>query len=303
MILILGAGGLIGHALFRSLGERFGAVQCTLHGTARHSLFARSGVHESVDVRDSAAVRGLLARLKPDVVLNCVGITKRKPEIDDLEQVIAVNSLFPHQLARWAKEDGFRVIHFSTDCVFDGALGNYTEESETSARDVYGRTKALGELRYSHTLTIRSSFIGRELEGKSELLEWALSMRGQRVKGFERAWYSGVSTREMARVVGDIVENHPDLGGLVQLATERPVPKCDLLRMIDIAFELGFELEPDSAFETRPTLDGRKLRETMNLELPDWPAMLAELAAQRIYDDVAESPSGTASSSTSRRRN
>ena len=210
-IVVLGGGGLIGHKLFEKLGERFDDVHCTLHGTRSHALFAGNNAHENIDVLNFTAVTDLLERIGADVVLNCVGVTKRKPEINDLPYAISVNALFPHKLARWAAESKARVIHFSTDCVFDGALGNYTEESPTTGNDIYGKTKALGEMRYPHALTPRSSFIGRELTGKSELLEWCLASRGSAVKGFSKALYSGVSTLTMARVVGDIIEHHPGI--------------------------------------------------------------------------------------------
>lgn len=290
-ILILGGGGLIGHTLFMRFLDRFDNVHCTLRGKSARALFKCGHVYESVDVRDSTRIRELLDYVAPDVVLNCVGITKRKPEIEDMEQAIEINSLFPHRLARWASELGFRVIHFSTDCVFDGAVGNYHESSDTTGRDTYGKTKALGEIRYPHSLTIRSSFIGREISGKTEFLEWALSMRGQSVRGFDNAWYSGVSTLEMARVVGDIVEFHPNLCGLLQLATDKPVSKFGLLQHIDAAFGIGLQIERDSNFETQPTLDGTMLQKAMRLKLPDWPAMMSELAALTLYDRP-ESDSG-----------
>ena len=218
-VVILGASGLIGHKLFQQLTSRFENVYAVLHRSKEDfrniPLFASSDkVFYGIDVLDFAKLTGILTALNPDVVLNCVGITKRKPEIKIPALAIATNSLFPHKLADWALENGTRIIHFSTDCVFDGSVGNYDEQSPTTGMDTYGQTKALGELRYDHSLTIRSSFIGRELFGKTELLEWFLNQESPQIQGFSRAFYSGVSTIYMCSVVTEIIQHQSDIGGL-----------------------------------------------------------------------------------------
>lgn len=283
-VVVLGASGLIGHRLVAKLAERGHEVTAVLRkpadAVAGLSHFNDSTVVGDIDVVNSNHVFGLLDGQRAQVVLNCAGITKRKDEINDLERAIRVNAMFPHQLADWARTKGARVIHFSTDCVFDGTVGDYTEESTTTPLDTYGRTKALGEIRYDHTLTIRSSFIGRELFDGSELLEWLLSQDGQKIKGFTEAYYSGVSTLVMARTVGTIIEEHPDLGGLVQLASPEAISKYDLLAAARDAYDLDIEIQPDSSFVTKPTLDGSTLSAALKLDVPGWPIMLKELAEQ-----------------------
>jgi len=286
-VLVLGAGGLIGHKLFQILGEALD-VYGVLHHSSEHPLFNSSNVFNNVDVLDFDRLVQLIQDNHIDVVLNCVGITKRKPEIKNLELCIATNALFPHKLANWAALNSKRVIHFSSDCVFDGSLGNYTEHSDTSAVDTYGRTKALGEINYPHTLTIRSSFIGRELAAKTELLEWALSCRGQKINGFAKALYSGVSTLYMASVVKRIITDYKQLSGLYQLAIDRPISKYELLGLANQSFRLGMKIDSDSSFETRPTLNGARLKKAMNLTLPSWEAMMDELASERLYDEAME---------------
>jgi len=286
-VLILGAGGLIGHKLFQ-LFSTDTDVYAALHGSSNHPLFNGSNVINNIDVLEFERLTQLINDLQIDVVLNCVGITKRNPNIDNLELAIATNAHFPHRLASWAGINNKRVIHFSTDCVFDGSAGPYTENSITTALDTYGKTKALGEIIYPHTLTVRSSFIGRELKAKTELLEWALSCRGKTIKGFDRAYYSGVSTIYMARIIKAIVTEHQDLCGLYQLATDTPISKLDLLHLINQCFQLGMEIETDSSYETRPTLNGAKLRYAINLAVPAWKVMLDELAAENLYDNALE---------------
>jgi dTDP-4-dehydrorhamnose reductase len=249
----------------------------------RFGIFGDAAIW-NVDVLDFDHVAGILHAVRPDVVLSCAGITKRKPAINDPLQAIGVNALFPHRLAEWAANNNARVIHFSTDCVFDGADGPYDEDSVTTGKDAYGQTKALGEIRYDHCLTIRSSFIGRELMDGSELLDWFLSQEGSTIRGFSRAFYSGVSTTFMSRLVADIIEHHPELSGLYQLSTEQPVSKFDLLTMAGEAFGSNIVIEDDPSFETMPTLDGSRLREAIDFSIPSWPDMLAELAAEPHYN-------------------
>ena len=127
-ILVLGASGLIGHKLYEKLTERFGDVWAVLHRDRELfsgcGLFDGETVIDNVDVSDFKKLEGILHVVNPDVVLNCVGITKRRPEVNDMLYAIDVNSMMPHRLAGWAKENNKRIIHFSTDCVFDGSIGN-----------------------------------------------------------------------------------------------------------------------------------------------------------------------------------
>lgn len=287
-IVILGASGLIGHKLFEILGQRFDNVIAVLHGSKDRfsacGLFEGGNVVDNIDVRDFDAVTSMLEAKGADVILNCAGITKRRPEVNIPLIAITVNSLFPHRLADWAGERGKRVIHFSTDCVFDGADGPYTEESPTTGKDAYGKTKALGEIDYPHSLTLRSSFIGRELSVHSELLDWFLAQRGQIIKGFTNAMYSGVSTQVLSRIVGDIIEKHPGLGGLYQLSVAEAISKYDLLCLARDAFGVDVEIIPDGDFVSKPILDSTKLRGEIPLDIPTWPEMMARLAADtKLY--------------------
>lgn len=285
-ILILGASGLIGHQLLRELDGRF-EVYGTLHKSKKEygnlSIFSNNNIIENVEVSNFEVLKGIFNAVNPDVILNCVGITKRKINSDNLLDVLLVNSVFPHQLANWAKINHKRVIHFSTDCVFNGKTGNYTEESLTTAEDIYGRTKALGEIDYSHTLTIRSSFIGQELFDKTELLEWFLSQEGKQINGFKNTFYSGVSTLFMAQVVKDIILNYPRLSGLYHLATDQPISKHELLNIAKELFKVNVEIIPEDKHIHNPTLDASKLKRELNLFVPSWMEMMTALAANKDF--------------------
>ena len=164
--------------------------------------------------------------------------------------------------------------------------GDYDEQSHTTAIDEYGQTKALGEIRYDHSLTIRSSFIGRELDVFSELLEWFLQQNGNTIKGFTNALYTGVSTIVMSQVVGDIIQSHPDISGLHQLSSPEAISKFDLLCLARDAFKMDVEIVPESDFVCKASLDGTLLRNKMSLFVPSWQDMLAELASETMYDKI-----------------
>jgi dTDP-4-dehydrorhamnose reductase len=280
-VLVLGASGLIGHKLLQELSSN-----CEVFGTLRNSkkdygnlpLFAGINIIENIDVLTSKKIERVLLAVNPDIILNCIGITKRKIDYCSPIEVITVNSIFPHKLADWAKIKNKKVIHFSTDCVFDGRVGNYSESSTTTASDVYGKTKALGEINYNHTLTIRSSFVGQELFGKTELLEWFLAQDNKNISGYRKTLYSGVSTIFMAHVIKKIILEYPELTGLYNLALDQPISKYELLCIAKEAFHKNITITPDDINIHVPTLDATKLKKEINLKVPTWDVMMKELA-------------------------
>jgi len=279
-ILILGAAGMLGHKLWQRLPARFPDTWATLRAPRAHyeacGLFAGERVIDGIDATDFTAVERVLESLRPGAVVNCIAVTKRRTT--DALASIELNAALPHRLAGWAARRGSRVIHFSTDCVFDGRTGGYTEDTPTNAEDLYGRTKALGEITGPGALTLRSSLLGREIAGRTELLEWFLAQRGRSVRGYRHAVFSGVSTLRMSDLVADILEHHPTLSGLLQ-PTSPPIGKYDLLRLAREAYGIDVAIEPDDGVVVRRNLDGSRFREATGIVVPDWRAMMAELAA------------------------
>lgn len=288
-ILILGATGLLGHKLWQRLSARFAEVSCAVRGSrsslARFGLYESDRVIEHVDLGDFGGVEALLNRVRPDVVINCSGITKRRELPGNPAASILINALLPHRLADWCAAIGARLIIFSTDCVFDGREGGYTEDSPTTAEDLYGRTKALGEVRRKNVLTLRSSFIGRELAAGTELLEWFLDQRGKSIRGFRNALYTGVSTLHLAQLTGDIIEHWPALDGLYQIASE-VISKYDLLRLARDAFRIDVDIEPDDSVIVRRNLDGTRFARATGYEQPAWAAMMAQIAEDTTAYDA-----------------
>lgn len=281
-IVILGATGMLGHKLWQRLSDRFPDVHAVIRRSRadprNHGLFLDRPVVDGVDVSDFSALRKVLEHLRPEVVVNCVGVTKRREAATDPVPSIALNGLLPHQLAGWGQQRHCRLIHFSTDCVFNGAVGGYTEDSLTDAEDLYGRTKALGETAAQNALTLRSSFIGRELTNGTELLEWFLAQRGRTICGFRGALYTGVSSIYLADLVADILVRCPELSGLYNLASE-VVSKYDLLCLARTKFGIEVTIEPDDTYVCRRNLNGMRLARKLGITSPSWMKMMADLAA------------------------
>ncbi|MCB0385265.1 MAG: SDR family oxidoreductase, partial [Bdellovibrionales bacterium] len=272
-VLILGAGGMLGHKMAMKLGNSFEIFTATRQSLSQYTNFALFDPKrhiENLDVGDEVKLLGTLDQHQPEAVINCIGVTTRKLPAGQSHLVIRLNSLLPHVLSSWCQRNQSRLIHFSTDCVFSGDKGNYSEEDLTDARDLYGLSKILGEVKDPPALTIRSSIIGRELLHKTELVEWFLSQRGRTVKGFSNVYYSGVTTNYMAYLVEHILKNHQDLSGLYQLASPR-ISKMDLLQLINQEFGLGIEIDSDPTYRSDKSLDGSRLAKILNdSEKPEW---------------------------------
>jgi dTDP-4-dehydrorhamnose reductase len=229
---------------------------------------------------DLPALEKTLSGLRPEYLINCIGVIKQREEATAAIPNIILNSLLPHKLAEIAAGWGGRVIHFSTDCVFSGKTGGYTEESPSDAEDLYGKSKFLGEVVTANALTLRTSIIGRELANFRSLLEWFLAQRGKTIRGFRRVIYSGVTTNYMAELVGDLVSDHPALSGLYQV-TAPPVSKYDLLRMLKEAYHLDVEIVPDEREVSDRSMSGEKFLKATGYRQPGWDALVASLAGDR----------------------
>ncbi len=282
-ILVLGGTGMLGHKMFQQLRRRYPETYCTIRGSVRDAglqhieLFQAGNVCEGMDAFDQAAFKEFLLDHRPKVIVNCLGIVKQRPQAQEAVPSILVNSLLPHQLATSCRSWGGRLIHISTDCVFNGRRGNYQETDPTDAEDLYGRTKALGELLPENALTLRTSIIGRELLHSESLLEWFLAQGGARVRGYTRAWYSGTTTSELCAVVGDLIKEHPLLTGLYQV-TGPTVSKYELLSVLGEAYALDVEIIPDNEVFCDRSLSGEKFRGATGYVSAGWPHLAKQLA-------------------------
>ena len=281
-ILILGGAGTLGHKLWQTLPARFPGTFVSIRKKrdfyAKTGLFGSPNVLDGTDLRDFARVNALLDEVRPSVIVNCAGVTLRSKEALDKNSAISINALLPHRLAEWCSRNGARLIHFSTVCVYDGKKGGYTEEDLPDARDLYGMTKTLGDVNAPFALTLRSSFIGREIFAGTELLEWFLAQKGKTIKGFRRALFTGLTTNRLAALVGDLIERQPLLNGLYHVSSET-VSKYDLLLMMKEAYGLDVRIEPEEGFSMRRDLDGARFAAAAGFVCPPWRELMAEMAA------------------------
>lgn len=278
-VLVLGASGMIGSAMFRVLSRRddwqvFGSLRSI--GAAR---FFQSPMADrllvGVDINDRDSVVRAFARTQPDVVVNCIGLTKHHAEADDPLLAIPINALLPHQLAELCAASSARLIHISTDCVFSGTQGNYLESDAADATDVYGKSKLLGEVLRPGAVTLRTSTIGHELESAYGLLEWFLSQQGS-CKGFNKAIFSGLPNVVFAEVVRDLVIPNVGLSGLYHVGAA-PIGKYELLNLIAAAYNKTIAIEMDNAFKIDRSLDSSRFREATGYTAPPWPELIATM--------------------------
>jgi dTDP-4-dehydrorhamnose reductase len=279
---------MLGHKLAQVFHRQFD-TWITLRGAANtydaYRMFDARKIVAGVDVQNFDTVVDAMSTVGPDVVVNCVGIIKQLPTAHDPILSITINSLLPHRLQQVCRDIGARLIHFSTDCVFSGRKGMYTEEDPSDAVDLYGRTKFLGETAGPGALTIRSSIIGRELTTTSGLVEWFLSRRGGRIEGYTRAIYSGFTTRAMSRILSTVLLDHPELHGTIQVSSD-PITKYDLLVLLQRAYGADIEVVPSDRVQIDRSLDSSKFRALTGFVAPSWESMVAELAADPTpYDE------------------
>jgi len=287
-VLILGGGGTLGHKLWQFLPVKFHDTYVSIRKTKAYyekcGLFNGPRVLDALELQDFSQLKDVLEEIRPSVIVNCAGVTLRSREAGDKLSNIAVNALLPHKLAGWCAGKGARLIHFSTVCVFDGRLGNYDEDSSPDARDLYGMTKMLGDVQTPGALTLRSSFVGREIFGGTELLEWFLAQKGKRIKGFSKVLFTGLTTNCLAELVCKLIEKFPNLNGLFHVSSET-VSKYELLNHMKEAYKIDVEIEPDDTFECKRNLIGDKFIKATGFKCPSWRQMMLDMALdQTPYD-------------------
>jgi dTDP-4-dehydrorhamnose reductase len=278
-VLILGASGMLGHVVLRWF---VGQGHHTVSGSVRSETAMRrlpAGLHEHViigaDVDSTDSLAELFVRVRPTVVVNCVGLVKQLTQAEDPLAALPINALLPHRLARLCALVDARLVHISTDCVFSGRRGNYQESDVADAEDLYGRSKLLGEIVAAPAVTLRTSIIGPELGSAHGLIGWFLSQPGP-VRGFTRAVFSGLPTVELARVIHDIVVPNTDLTGLYHVSAES-ITKFDLLVRVARIYGRAIEIWPDDAVAIDRSLDSTRFRAATGYTPPGWDDLVAAM--------------------------
>ena len=279
-VLVLGATGMFGNMMMTSLYkdgryEAWGTLR-DITGLKHFPAVIHPNLISGVDVLDEDKVQSVFETVQPDVVINCVGLIKQLATANDPLIVLPINAMLPHRLSRICGEFNSRLVHISTDCVFSGDKGFYDESSESDAKDLYGKSKYIGEVtELLHAITLRTSIIGHELTTNYALIDWFLSQK-ETVKGYVNAIYTGLPTIELANVIMDYVIPRPNLNGLYQVAS-KPVNKYDLLQLVSEIYGKKITIIPDKSFNMDRSLNGARFAEATNYIVPDWPELVEKM--------------------------
>ncbi len=280
-LLIFGANGLLGNTLIRYFicknnFQTFGVVR----DFSKILLFKKK-LHKKIyvieNILDLMSIEKIIKLTKPDVVINCLGITNKikNKSFNLIEDYIKINSLFPHMLYKICNKLGAKLIHFSSDCVFSGKKGSYSENDLADPVDFYGRSKLLGELDYENCITIRKSVIGHELLTRNGLLEWFLNQKGI-VYGYTNVIFSGLTVLELAEIIEYYILPRNDLKGILNISGES-ISKFDLLKIISNIYKKSIEIIPDDSITTNRTLNGSQFTKLTGYKIKSWPLLIKSM--------------------------
>ena len=264
-VLVLGAGGMLGHMCRIYLSE----VGHEVRAIARSC----SDDWDSLDVADNNKLFSYIDATKPEFIINCVGVLIKESEKDP-ERAIRINALLPQVLAKNAANFGFSLIHLSSDCVFSGSAGPYKERDKKDADSIYGITKSLGEVADNCALTIRTSIVGPELhKNGTGLFNWFMSQTGS-IRGFGHSLWGGVTTLETAKAIDYLIAN--PLSGLLHLTNGLAISKYDLLCLFAEIWGRSevYIQRDDSIFSNKSLLSNRR---DFTYNVPGYREMLVEM--------------------------
>ena len=280
-ILVTGGAGMLGHKVVQQLAPLHD-VWWTLRGRVDDPCLSvvpmLRGDHalQGIDAQGDG-MTNVVRELRPNVVVNCVGVIKQATVVS-ADTTMLVNAQLPHRIADALKSYGGRLIHISTDCVFSGLRGNYAEDDLPDATDLYGRSKADGEVIADHVLTLRTSMIGRELRRHQSLLDWFLRQQGKQIRGFRRAIWSGVTTIQLAQLIERLIVDHPRLAGTFHLSSGR-TSKFALLVELKNRYHLDVEIEPDDSVVCDRSLIGTRFERATGYHCPPLSVLIDEMIA------------------------
>ncbi len=277
-ILVIGATGMLGNAQMTELTKY---KEFEVYGTVRYfhdaekylSKKSLKKIIANVDVENTDSLVKVLNLVRPDIVINCVGLIKQT-RTGDVSMDISLNALFPHRLAKLCTLKGAKLIHISTDCVFSGKKGYYQESDLSDAEDIYGKTKFLGEVGSPH-FTIRTSIIGHSLENHNSLVDWFLSQKGK-IKGYTRVIYSGFPTAEIARIIAEYIIPNEKLQGIYHISSE-PISKFELLKKVAEIYQKKIIIEPDGKEILDRSLDCSNFKKLTSYQPPSWDQLIKKM--------------------------
>ncbi|EJO2020308.1 SDR family oxidoreductase [Vibrio vulnificus] len=276
-VLILGSNGMLGASLTRYLSRNENiAVYACVRNKENANIFNDISIRKitGLDILNEDNLEFTINNICPDVVINCTGIIKQKKEAKLHINSILINSLYPHKIAAICDKHNAKLIHFSTDCVFSGSEGMYNEDDIPDAKDLYGRSKLLGEVTYNRHLTIRTSIIGHENKEPVSLVDWFLNQK--EVQGYSNAIFSGLPTVYVAEVLEKHILFNPLMEGLFNLSVN-PIDKYTLLNIIREVYNHECKIKKDISFRINRSLDNKKIRALTGYEPIDWYELIGKM--------------------------
>ena len=281
-IIILGSNGLLGNTIIRYFFENF---NYETYGFCRDSSklgFLNKNDFKRIkivkDIFNTEDLKKKIEKIKPDVIINSIGITNKikNQNSNFIQKIIHVNSLFPHQLQQLCLQLDIRLIHLSSDCVFSGDKGFYSEQDNPDPIDIYGKSKLLGELDYENTITIRKSVIGHEISSKNGLLEWFLKQEGE-VKGYKKAIFSGITVLELAKVIDMHIIPNQNLRGVYHVSGQS-ISKYNLLKIIASEYKKVIKIVPNEEVKIDRSLNSIKFNKITGYQSEAWPKLIKSMA-------------------------
>jgi dTDP-4-dehydrorhamnose reductase len=236
-VFVIGASGMLGKYVSAYLSRNFEVISLT-----RDKLNAAK-----VDKEQIVNILKDLNPISGDVIVNCAGVIK--PRVDELgvENALLVNSVFPHYLSYASSCLSLKLVHITTDCVFSGLKGKYTESDFHDVHDIYGRSKSLGEP--NNCTVIRTSIIGEETGNKRSLIEWIKSNRGKSVFGYTNHFWNGLTCLQVAKVIGEMIENNIFWQGVRHVFSPDTLNKYELVSLVSTIYELEIQVKPQNTPE------------------------------------------------------
>ena len=270
-VLILGASGLIGSGVKKTLDKISGY---NVIGTYNNKLMDGNNFLKLNNLEDNH-IKIFIEKINPDLIINCLGITKHlSSEFNDNEH-IKVNAIFPKELSNIAYMNNIKFVHISTDCIYSGEKGNYIENDVSDAKDIYGVSKAMGENIHPSSTILRTSTIGREIITKYGLLEWFLSQENE-CEGHQNAIFSGITSIELGKVIQNFIIPNKELNGLYNVSSD-PINKYELLKKLAIFYKKDIKINKNKTFKIDRSLSGDLFKAKFGYEAKTWDLMLSEM--------------------------
>tara|TARA_B100001175_G_scaffold302659_1_gene296916 strand:+ start:2994 stop:3860 length:867 start_codon:yes stop_codon:yes gene_type:complete len=267
-ILVLGSTGMLGHQVVKYFKK---LDQYDLYDISyRNKLTDRTII---IDVRKITELEKYIIEVKPDIIINCIGMLIEESQ-EDISKAIYINSYFPHLLKSICNKINAKLVHISTDCVFSGDKGSYTETDLPDSNTIYGKTKSLGEITDNTHVTIRTSIIGPELKSNGvSLLDWFLKEKNSEINGYSKAIWSGVTTLELAKIIKIAIDSH--ITGLYHVTNNEKISKYELLKLFNNHINKKFKINKnESIMNNKSLIDTRN---KLNYTVPNYNIMIEEM--------------------------